>query len=238
MTDTTWPAQLSLPGQSHVADGPYDQSGMYLMHHAFRRDLRRFEAAVRNTPLGEAAVWRSLAERWGRFAEVLHHHHRIEDEHIWPVLMRHARTGGDARACVTLTDMEAEHEQIDPALAACASGLADMVAHPCGAHRDALDGSVTAVRSALTQHLRHEETEALPLLQRVMTAEEYRTVELAATKGYPRRVMPFLVPWVTAGLPDDVLAALLARIGLPYRLALRVFGGRFERSDALAFRYA
>ena len=62
--------QISLPGQTHVAEGPYDQTPMYLMHHAFRRDLRRFEAAVRATPLGEVAVWNALARRWDRFAEV------------------------------------------------------------------------------------------------------------------------------------------------------------------------
>src|SRR3546814_2114133 len=40
--------QISLPGQAHVAHGPHDQSGMYLMHHAFRRDLGSFESAVRS----------------------------------------------------------------------------------------------------------------------------------------------------------------------------------------------
>ena len=31
--------QLTLPGQSHTAEGPHDQTGMYVMHHALRRDL-------------------------------------------------------------------------------------------------------------------------------------------------------------------------------------------------------
>ena len=43
--------QICLPGQAHVADGPHDQTGMYLMHHAFRRDLDRFRDAVRRTPV-------------------------------------------------------------------------------------------------------------------------------------------------------------------------------------------
>jgi len=109
--------QISLPGQTHVAEGPYDQTPMYLMHHAFRRDLRRFEAAVGATPLGEVAVWNALARRWDRFAEVLHHHHQVEDDYIWPVLERHAADDGETSATQMLHAMEAEHGQIDPALA-------------------------------------------------------------------------------------------------------------------------
>ena len=109
--------QISLPGQTHVAEGPYDQTPMYLMHHAFRRDLRRFEAAVRATPLGEVSVWNALARRWDRFAEVLHHHHQVEDDYIGPVLERHAADDGETVATQMLHAMEAEHGQIDPALA-------------------------------------------------------------------------------------------------------------------------
>ena len=77
-------AQLTLPGQSHTAEGPHDQTGMYVMHHGFRRDLDRFLAAVEITPVSEAEVWAELRRRWDRMAEVLHHHHTVEDEALWP----------------------------------------------------------------------------------------------------------------------------------------------------------
>jgi hemerythrin-like domain-containing protein len=86
--NTDRPRQICLPGQTHVAEGPHDQTGMYVMHHAFRRDLDRFQAAVRATPVDERDTWRALAARWERFAEALHHHHTVEDEHIWPVMER------------------------------------------------------------------------------------------------------------------------------------------------------
>jgi hypothetical protein len=70
-------SQISLPGQALVAVGPHDQTGMYVMHHAFRRDLTAFESAVRNTPVGDAATWRALKARWARFGGVLHHHHEV-----------------------------------------------------------------------------------------------------------------------------------------------------------------
>ena len=230
--------QLDLPGQSHVAEGPHDQSGMYLMHFAFRRDLDSFVRAVRATPVGDTATWQALRARWDRFAVVLHHHHSVEDTAIWPVLLDHARTSGATADERTLLDMEAEHDGIDPALTACASGFAAMLDHPCDDHRNALDVRVTAARELLAVHLRHEETEALPLLQRTMSADEFAASEAAAGQGYPLRLVPFLVPWVLHGLPGDDGRAFIAAQGRAYSVLHRLTRRRFERGELRAFRYA
>ena len=231
-------AQISLPGQSHVAEGPHDQTGMYVMHHAFRRDLARFESAVRETPVHELTTWRALQRRWARFGEVLHHHHEVEDVAFWPVLVRHADAAADDAARAMLQAMEDEHEQIDPGLTAVTAGFAAMVEHPCADHRNALDVHVTGLRVALLEHLVHEETEALPFLQRVMTTDEYAACEAAAAKGYPPRLVPFLVPWAFDGVPTDIATGFLAEAGAAYRLALLVFRPGFARRERRAFRYA
>src|SRR5687767_9542754 len=71
--------QLNLHGQAHLATGPLDLNGMYMAHHAFRRDLARFALAARQTPVEARDVWRALAVRWEQFAGILHHHHTTED---------------------------------------------------------------------------------------------------------------------------------------------------------------
>jgi hypothetical protein len=38
--------QLMLPGQAAAPEGPVQAMPMYLMHHAFRRDLAAFAAAA------------------------------------------------------------------------------------------------------------------------------------------------------------------------------------------------
>ncbi|GAA4988053.1 hemerythrin domain-containing protein [Pseudonocardia tropica] len=228
--------QVLLPGQTFVAEGPHDQTGMYLMHHAFRRDLARFESAVRNTPVGDDGVWRALAARWDRFAEVLHHHHTIEDTAIWPVLLDGVR--GDTEDTATLHAMEAEHAHVDPALAACRDAFAAMASHPCDDHRNALDVHVTAVRTLLADHLRHEETEALPMVQRVMTDEQFAASEAATAQGYPTRMVPFLVPWVCDEVPGVVATRFLAQAGAVYALLLRVLRRGYARREKRAFRYA
>jgi hypothetical protein len=237
-TSTTWPEQLTLPGQSHTAEGPHDLGGMYLMHHAFRRDLDRFRAAVVGTPVGEDRTWVRLARRWDRFAQVLHHHHTVEDDAIWPPLLAAADAAGAAEDRAVLEAMEAEHDEVDPALARCHEAFAAMAEHPCTDHRNALDVRVTAVREVLLVHLRHEECEALPLVQRTMTVQQWADSEAAAEKGYPVGLVPFLLGWVADGLPAPALRRLVAEAGPAYAVLLRLVRPFHEHAERRTFRYA
>ncbi len=227
--------QVTLPGQAFTAEGPHDQTGMYVMHHGFRRDLDRFVEATRKTPATEAEVWAALEDRWARFDRVLHHHHQVEDQEFWPVLLAHATTDQERSM---LAAMEAEHAVIDPALAGCREAFATMRASPSDEHRHALFLLVTALRDALGDHLRHEETEALPLLQRTVTAEEHAAMGAAARKGHPLRSLTFLVPWMLLDLPREVRDHLAREAGPAYVLLDRLVRGRFARREAVAFRYA
>ena len=125
-TDAAWPQQIRLAGQTAAHPGPVDMSMMYVMHHAFRRDLAAFTAAARATPVSDRRAWAALAERWALFAEALHHHHSGEDRALWPLLLE--RTDAAGRA--TLRAMEDEHAEIDPILEACAAGFERLAHHP------------------------------------------------------------------------------------------------------------
>jgi hemerythrin-like domain-containing protein len=229
--------QICLPGQAHVAEGPHDQSGMYLMHHAFRRDLDRFGEAVRLTPVEDHPTWRALARRWARLADVLHHHHTVEDDHIWPLVRRRVEERSDTAGLAVLDAMAAEHDLLDPALEACGRGLTAMAAAPSEDQRNALDVHVSTTRALLLDHLRHEETEALPLLQRVLTVDDYVAVEAAAGSGYPLASVPFIVAWVADGVPPDVIRHTLGKAGPGYGLLLRLCRPRYARSERRAFAH-
>ncbi len=238
MTTHTAPrTQLMLPGQAAAAQGPLDLSGMYFMHHAFRRDLRAFAAAAAQTPADATATWRALRDRWRMFGRFLHNHHSLEDATIWPLLLERADAAGRA----TLTAMEAEHGEIDPLLAACGEGFAALAERPDEDVRASLEVRVVAARERLGAHLAHEEHDALPLVQAHMTAAEWQVVdERDAKADYPLRETLAALPWVLHGLPDDARARLFAMAGNPvfpavWRLLLR---RPFERSEARAFRYA
>ena len=229
--------QLDLPGQTFVAEGPHDMTGMYVMHHAFRRDLAAFAASVRATPLRDSATWEALTRRWARFAATLHHHHSGEDEHYWPVLLTAVEDRGTEEDLTEVRAMSEEHADIDPLVNAVGDGFTALVEHPCEEHRNALDIRLAGLREVLDEHLRHEETVVLPLVQRVMTAQQYEAVEKAVGKSYPLREVPFLIGWAMYGLPPHARDAMVALAGSPYRVLHALVRRRFERAEARAFRY-
>ena len=220
-------------GQAWTADGPLDLSAMYVMHHAFRRDLRDFALAVPATPVGDAKVWAALARRWHGFATSLHHHHQVEDDWIWPALLRRAGTEGRQ----VLQAMQDEHTALDPLVEACAGGFRAMTAAPDAAARDRLAADVGRIRAVLGDHLAHEETSALPLAQRYLPVAAWKDSELAARKEFGLADLGFTVPWSTLELPADQFDIAFAHGGTFVRAVLALTRRRFIRGHRLAFRH-
>jgi hemerythrin-like domain-containing protein len=229
--------QLELPAQVHAAAGPHDLSGMFVAHHGFRRDLYRFAMATRTTPLDDAQTWSALATRWERFGEILHHHHVTEDTAIWPELVGCVDAQGDHGAHLTLDEMEAEHDVVDPMLASCAEGFAAMASAPDRQTRDHLAEVVHATHGSVYAHLAHEESEALPILQRHLSEKGWRKAERMAKAEKDPRKLAFLVPWLADGLPQPVLDRAFGAMGPAIKVVLSVTRTRYERNEWLAFRH-
>lgn len=236
---TSHSGPILLPGQAAAYGGPVDMTVMYLMHHAFRRDLRRFAAAVPATPARDQATWAALAGRWERFGTLLHHHHSGEDAGIWPWLLE--RADADERA--VLEAMEAEHDRIDPLLAGCTEHLAAL-ALPGGSddvrdqHRAGLSVRLAATRDALGQHLRHEETGAIPIIQEHMTAADWRRIEKEHFHQQDSSIsLGFVVPWLAEGLSPAQLAEVFAFAGPWLRVVWWATRGGYRRQERRAFRY-
>ncbi|KQW53172.1 hypothetical protein ASC77_02425 [Nocardioides sp. Root1257] len=238
-THPTWPRQLRLPGQVAAPDGPIDMRMMYVMHHAFRRDLDLFSAAVRNTPATEWSTWVLLAERWELFAEALHEHHTIEDEGVWPVLQQL----GSEEDVATLAAMEAEHGEIDPLLEGCAAGFRRLAQsgrqHADEDARAALAVRVCAARESLRRHLAHEETEAIAIIQRLLTAEDWDRIEEEHVGKPKLGKVVRLVPWAAYGVPREALERVFSQPGGGgFRLIWRLTRRGFARRHARTFRFA
>jgi len=236
MTTTThaWPEQLTFPGQTAAHPGPVDMTTMYVMHHAFRRDLAAFAAAAQATPVEDRQAWQALAERWDLFAEVLHHHHSGEDAGLWPWLMRVATEQEQA----TLEAMEAEHEQIDPILRACADGFERVTAAADPAAAAELAEQLVAARDTLLAHMGHEETDAMALVQKYMTQADWdHVVENNFDKKVEPRLLLAAVPWIAYELPRPVVDQLLAEAGTPMKIVHALTRGRFRRLQDRATRH-
>lgn len=228
--------QVSLPGQCGVQDGPVDLVVMYVVHHAFRRDLAAFARAVPATPVEDRTTWQALAHRWTRFAEVLHHHHTGEDSGLWPLLLERVSPADRE----VLEAMEAEHERIDPLLEACASGFARMAAGGGTDERAALAVRTAAARDDLGRHLEHEETQALALVQAHLTQVDWDRMEQEhfTSRRMPLATTLFVVPWACDGVPEHVRRRAFAEAGRAFTVVHALTRRRFARSSQRAFAYA
>ena len=232
-TSATWPRQLRLPGQAAAPEGPIDMQMMFVMHHAFRRDLDAFAAAVQGTPASERRTWRALAERWELFAEVLHEHHSVEDDRIWPALVEL----GDLGDLAVLEAMEAEHGEIDPLLESCAAGFRRLARRADEDARSALAVRVCAARESLRRHLAHEENDAIAIVQRRMPPEQWEQITAAAGRPSLRKAVR-IVPWIGHAVPRETLERVLGEVEAPFRVIWSLTHRRFARREERAFRYA
>jgi hemerythrin-like domain-containing protein len=137
-------------------DGGASMATMLMMsHHAFRRDLARFEGAVEAVARGDVSRVDAVRAEWQEYRGALHGHHTIEDTAIFPDL----RTRVPVLAAV-LDRLTSDHHHIDPLLVAGDAAFA------------ALPGAVADARSVLAQlralldpHLAIEEAEVAPHLR-------------------------------------------------------------------------
>ena len=138
----------------------------------------------------------------------------------------------------TLRAMEAEHDEIDPLLASCLAGLRRLATgHARTDDRAALAVRLCAARECLGRHLAHEEREAMRILQRHLTPEEFEAVDARFVESLQPRRLLALVPWALHEVPEDVRRGVLRRARPAQRVVWRLTHRRFERQDRRAFRH-
>lgn len=168
---------------------------MNVLHDAFRRDVERLARAAARPDKADPTARAAVLLGWHGFSRELHHHHQIEDTHIWPLMRRKLADHPDDVA--VLDDMESEHALIHPALAAVEDALADS-----NGERGVVADRVDDLAGILASHLAQEERDALPLIRQTTTAREWRALSRDSMRGMSYRWISELVPWVVEGLPE------------------------------------
>ena len=219
----------NLPGTNAArhGTGDADLTIMIAAHDAFRRDLTRLARAA--GAANDPARRQSVQAGWELFKRELHLHHTAEDEIIWPALR--PRLAHSPSALSVLDAMEAEHELIDPLLAAVDAAFAqqESAQHESARHEPA--DVIDALTSSLTGHLRHEERDGLPLIGMTLTAAEWRGVgrKIASKNGLSGGSEMFA--WMLDGAGRDHRKATLAQLPPPLRLLYRArWKPRFDKT--------
>ena len=192
--------------------GRLDLTVMVAFHDAFRRDLAHLArtASRRHAHLDDPARRTAVLAGWELFTTYLHFHHSAEDTDLWPRMRTHLADRPDDLAL--LQAMEDEHARLDPLVAAVDGAFADRD----GGHQR-LGDTVDALASELHGHLRHEERDALPLLDRSLTPTQWQ-----AFSNDQRRRLGFdgaaqLFPWLLQEASPQQVKAVLAGLPPPLR---------------------
>ena len=189
-------------------EGQVDFTMMYVAHDAFNRDLSRLmEANTEGRGFSTEA-----AATWTQFSKQLHTHHTAEDTALWPRL-RAAVT--DPEELDILDAMEAEHSELDPRIDQIQAALMDRRA-------DHLESELGQLAAGLAAHMRHEEDDALRLLERRLGQPGWDAFsrEVREQSGGLRAGAEYL-PWVLDGASDDVRRNVLKLLPGPARLLYR-----------------
>jgi hypothetical protein len=92
--------------------------------------------------------------------------------------------------------------------------------------------AVDALATALPQHLAHEERDALPLLDQVLTAKEWRGFVTDQRRKTGIRGAAQMFPWLLDSAPAEQVQAVLNTLPPPLRLVYRrIWRPRYERHD-------
>jgi len=201
-----------------------DMEIMRILHDAFRRDGQRLTRAADTYGAADAETHDDLLLGWHGFSSGLHHHHTIEDTHIWPLLRLKLSDRPDDLA--VLDDMQSEHARIDPTLAALDEAFDDPDNGP-----DVISERISDVVELLRSHLAHEERDAFPLIRRHITSREWAVLNRSSMRELSYSDIAQLGPYLLDGAPPDDVRRVLSELPPPLRLMHRYWWNpRYQRS--------
>lgn len=200
---------MTSPGTSDKID----MTMMYAIHRALRRDLERIARAAARTG-DDPTKLHATHVGWELFKQFLTLHHTTEDIMLWP-RMRELLAGQPDQLAL-MDAMEREHGRIDPLIEGVDTALADRDHGP-----ERLGDLTDALVTELSEHLRHEEQDAIPVIERTLPVadwlrfgEEQRSrVGMDAASKY----LPWLLDEASGDQIEQVLGSIPPHLHDVYR---------------------
>ncbi len=144
--------------------GPADTAMMGIVHSALRRDLDRTAVVLAADPAAGAAQRQAVAAHIDWMMHFLHSHHSGEDDGLWPLVRSLDPSAGDL-----LDQMDADHVRIASKVDALTAAGRQYGVDGSPQTRDTLAQALAALREVLDPHLRREEDEMMPVVEKTLT---------------------------------------------------------------------
>ncbi len=195
-----------------------------IIHAAFRRDLGRFDAALRNWTDGSETRAREIATAWDNFALQLHHHHDDEETIFFPVLR-------NLGASDSLADeLEAEHARMVVALEPAKESMERFRASPSTSTATSARAAIAELGAVSTTHLDHEEREMEPIAAANSTKPEMKGAQKAVRRAHRGNTGTFFA-WLLDGADPETVKGLRREVPRPVLYVVtRTSGRRYRRT--------
>jgi Hemerythrin HHE cation binding domain len=178
-----------------------DLRDMYMVHAMLRREFGLAPGLVRGVADGDTERAAIVADHLRLVDDVLDHHHRGEDTHVWPLLLQ--RAGAEVEPVVRL--MEEQHGGIERLLTELRARLEQWRGTAGSAAGEALADTAARLTALLTEHLAVEEERAIPIMERHITAAEWGRAVADGSADVSPELMPLLFGMMAyEGDPDTV----------------------------------
>lgn len=197
---------------------------MLLVHRVFRREFHDVSGLIEGVAAGDVSRARIVGEHLSFMLAALHHHHAAEDELVWPKL--HSRVPGREEQ---LARMVVQHNEIATRVARVESLLATWVKSADVEMSRQLLAAVSDLSAQVDEHLADEERDALPIIEKYLTREEWAAaIKRGASFLSARNLRLGIVlgGMVLDGATPDERRVLMPGVPLPQRLIVQLFGAR------------
>lgn len=206
-------------------DAP-DVLGMKIAHRVMLRDLDRTTGAAMAIADGGVPITRRRTRALVRYltlmVESIHHHHRAEDDILWPVIT--LRAG----AHVDLTPLTEDHAALEPKLAALTDAVRHFAADASVRSAAVLATRLVDIRNLLTEHIAEEERDTFPVIVRYLSIADWRDVERRIRRAAR---MTFELPRIAAAVTPSELARLKQDAGPVIDVMLALVTPRYRRME-------
>jgi hemerythrin-like domain-containing protein len=147
----------------------FDRREMVVVHDMLRREFALLPAVVADVQVGDDSRALTIGNHIDGLTTVLHHHHRSEDDYVWPLLVDRC---SDSAAALTGW-MKEQHEDLAVRLDEVDVALSVWRDTVSAASRQALVEALRKLITPLRQHLSNEEDRVVPLMEQHITVVEW-----------------------------------------------------------------
>lgn len=203
-----------------------DVLGMRIAHRVMLRDLDRTTGIAMAMADGGVPVTRRRTRAVVRYlslmAESIHHHHRAEDDILWPVIEQRAG------AAIDLAALTEDHAALDPKLDGLADAAGRFGADPSRRTAALVAARLVEVRTMLVEHIAEEERDTFPVIERYLSVDDWRDVEDRIRKAAR---MTFELPRIAAAVTPAELTRLKEGAGPVIDVLLFLVRPRYRRLE-------